>query len=190
LIFEGSIGHRKLPLSLFEALGSLPDNVCLTVAGYVNPGSEAYMVACEQTISRLALERRVHFRGLLQRNELAATILQHDVGLLLVDASGDADDNLRTLVGASNKVYEYLAAGLPVIVPDAPDWRQVIVDAGLGICCDVSSPQSIATAVRFFLDSPSAMRQMGERGRRMILDAWNYENAFRPILQRMEESLG
>jgi glycosyltransferase involved in cell wall biosynthesis len=190
VIFEGSIGHKKLPLSLFEALAELPQSVSLTVAGYVNPGSEEHMGACLRAVARLGLQERVHFRGLLQRHELAEAVVQHDVGLLLIDASANPDDNLRTLVGASNKVYEYLAAGLPVIVPDTPDWHEALVGRGLAIGCNASSPQSIGSALRFFLDSPTTLRRMGERGRCMIRDTWNYENVFRPVLERMEASVG
>jgi hypothetical protein len=30
------------------------------------------------------------------------------------------------------------------------------------------------------------MRQMGERGRQRILEEWNYERQFSPVLERLE----
>jgi glycosyltransferase involved in cell wall biosynthesis len=190
IIFQGSIGPKRVPLGLFEALAALPPAVHLTIAGYVSPGAEEHMAACRSAVARLGMKERVRFEGLLQRGELMEALLHHDVGLMLVDPSTDPDLNLRTLVGASNKVYEYLAAGLPVIVPDTPDWQEALVCRRLGVGCDGSSPASIAKAIRFFAESPEALREMGERGRRLVRDAWNYETSFRPVMEVLERSLG
>jgi glycosyltransferase involved in cell wall biosynthesis len=190
LIFQGSIGPKRVPLALVAALSDLPTSVHLTIAGYVSPGTDWHMAALRDSVTRLGLGDRVRFAGVLQRGELLATLREHDLGLLLVDPTSDPDFNLRTLVGASNKAYEYLGAGLPVIVPDTPDWRAAIVDAGLGRGCDGSKAESIADAVRFFLDSPGALREMGERGRRRVGATWNYETSFAPVLSVLEGGRG
>ncbi len=188
LILQGSLGPARLPLSLFSALGELPSDVQLTIAGYVAPDGDDHIAACRREVLRLGLTSRVRFEGVLPRGELIQAMREHDVGLLLLDPS-TRDVNLLTLVGASNKVYEYLAAGLPVIVPNTPDWEDALVSRGVAVACDTAQPSSIASAIRSFRDSPTTMREMGERGRRLVQEVWNYDACFRPVLTLMAASL-
>jgi hypothetical protein len=51
--------------------------------------------------------------------------------------------------------------------------------------CDPGGSESIAAALRWFLDHPVDMRAMGEHGRQRIATEWNYEREFLPILERM-----
>jgi glycosyltransferase involved in cell wall biosynthesis len=107
-----------------------------------------------------------------------------DVGLSLLP-SASADLNERAMVGASNKVFEYLASGLAVLVGDLPRWRETFVDAGFGRACDPASSASIAAELRWLLDHPGERIAMGERGRQRIGLDWNYDHQFAPVLARM-----
>ncbi|MGA9995595.1 MAG: glycosyltransferase, partial [Pyrinomonadaceae bacterium] len=89
------------------------------------------------------------------------------------------------MTGASNKPFDYLACGLPLLVSDLPDWRNFFVEPGYALACDMENPQSIADAVRWYLDHPEEMRRMGEGGRQRIISEWNYEKQFSPILEKL-----
>jgi glycosyltransferase involved in cell wall biosynthesis len=114
------------------------------------------------------------------RDAVLSTAATCDVGLALIP-SDTADLNERTMVGASNKPFDYLACGLALLVADRPEWREQYVDAGVARACRVESADSIAAALRWFHEHPDERSAMGERGRQRILDAWNYERAFEPI---------
>ena len=49
------------------------------------------------------------------------------VGLALMPLNSN-DLNMRHMTGASNKPFDYMAAGLALLVSDLPDWRQMFVD--------------------------------------------------------------
>ena len=89
------------------------------------------------------------------------------------------------MVGASNKVFDYLASGLALLVSDLPEWKETYVEPGYGLACNPDDPQSIASALERFLKHPTEMREMGERGRQKILKEWNYEQQFMPVLGRL-----
>ena len=109
-----------------------------------------------------------------------------DVGLAFMPKDSD-DINEQAMTGASNKPFDYLACGLALLVADLPDWRKMYVESGYGLVCDPDDPESIAVALRWFLDHPDEMRKMGERGRQRIAAEWNYETQFAPVWQRMHE---
>jgi len=113
----------------------------------------------------------------LARRELLALARTAHVGVALMP--NDPDDlNLRYLLGASNKLFDYMACGLAVLISDLPGWRSTCVEPGYGLACNPDDPASIAAALRWFAAHPEETREMGERGRQRILSEWNYETQF------------
>jgi glycosyltransferase involved in cell wall biosynthesis len=72
------------------------------------------------------------------------------------------------------KMFEYMAAGIPVIASDFPLWRGIIDAAGCGVCVDPLDPRAIAEAIDLFVMNPDMARAMGENGRRAIIDRYNW----------------
>jgi glycosyltransferase involved in cell wall biosynthesis len=181
LLFHGAIVPARVPPALLDALRLLPDVVTLRVIGYESPGSRGYVAELRRHAERLQVQHRVEFIGPTSHHELLRLADDCDVGLACMPG-GDADVNLRFMAGASNKAFEYLACGLPLLVSDRPDWRELFVTRGLARVCDVNDAASIAAALRAYLDDPEGRRRSGERGRQLILTEWNYEVQFAPVL--------
>ena len=103
------------------------------------------------------------------------------MGLALLPRDGhDLTD--ETMVGASNKPFDYMASGLALLVSDLPRWRATFVESGYGLACDSNDHKSIAAALLWFDEHREAMARMGERGRHRVLDEWNYEVQFAPLM--------
>ena len=96
------------------------------------------------------------------------------------------DSNEGNMTGASNKAFDYLASGLPLLVSDLPDWRATYVEPGYGLPCNPRDAQSIAQAIRRFLDDPNLAHAMGEGGRQRILAEWNYEASFQAVYRCLQ----
>jgi spore maturation protein CgeB len=94
--------------------------------------------------------------------------------------------NLRFLPGASNKAFDYLAAGLALIVPDRIEWQQMYVEPGYALACSPNDPASLASVLHWCLEHSDKLRAMGERGRQRILSEWNYDQQFQPVLEYIE----
>jgi glycosyltransferase involved in cell wall biosynthesis len=184
VLFYGSIAPGHLPLSAVDALTALPADVELVFAGYEADASHGYIRTVLDHAHARGLARRVRYAGLLNRVELLQLSSTCDVGLALF-SSVPANPNEEAMVGASNKVFEYLARGLPVLTGDRPDWRQAFESVGVARSCERDSGESIAAALRGWLDHPEERRAMGERGRRRVLADWNYEAQFAPVLQTL-----
>lgn len=91
--------------------------------------------------------------------------------------------NNRYITTASNKLLEYMAAGLPVLVSDRPGLRAFVEKYGCGLVADESSPESIATAVNALLGDPKLARRFGVEGARAFAEELNYERQFAPVLE-------
>lgn len=73
------------------------------------------------------------------------------------------------------KLFEYMAAGLPVIASHFPLWKQMIDDAKCGITVDPRDPEQIAVAIQHLLSHPEEAEAMGLRGREAVRQHYNWE---------------
>jgi glycosyltransferase involved in cell wall biosynthesis len=189
VVYHGSIVPSRLPRQVIEALAQLPREVTLQIGGYETAGHPGYVQSLLDLAGELGIADRVTFVGTVrQREDLMRLCATGDVGLALLPADS-ADFNEREMVGASNKPFDYLANGLPVLVADLPEWRTTFIDAGLGRVCDPTSGQSVADALRWFLDHPVERDRMGQSGQTTIAASWNYETTFAPVLRRILSSV-
>ena len=102
------------------------------------------------------------------------TRFQADVDVVAIQA---ADQN--KVLSTPNKLFESLAAGVPVVASDFPAMREIVArdpDGPLGALCDPTDPRSIAAALRSVLDvSPEARADLRARCLRAAHERWNWE---------------
>jgi glycosyltransferase involved in cell wall biosynthesis len=80
--------------------------------------------------------------------ELLSYTSQADVGVSLLE---DTCENHR--LALPNKLFEYLAAGLPVVVSDLSEMRRLVTERGVGWVTDSGDPADIARVLDQALDS-------------------------------------
>lgn len=56
------------------------------------------------------------------------------------------------------KLFESIAAGVPVVASDLPGMAAVVRDTGIGQLCDPTSPDAIAAAIREIISAPTEVR--------------------------------
>jgi glycosyltransferase involved in cell wall biosynthesis len=191
LVYHGSIGRERLPLAVVKAMAQVGERMGLRIMGYETASSTGYLREIYATARALGIEARVEVLGTIpERSHLLVRCYEADIGLTLMPLrSGDL--NMNHMAGASNKPFDYLSGGLALLVSDLPEWREMFVQPGYGLACNPDDPESIAAALRWFLEHPAEMRAMGEAGRQRILAEWNYEarfTAIRRLLQKQPQS--
>jgi O-antigen/teichoic acid export membrane protein len=87
---------------------------------------------------------------------------------------------------ASNKAFDYLACGLPMLTNRTAEWEDFFGAEGVSIGCNPSDPDDIALAVRSLRDAPEQRRKMAQTGRRLIETKWNYEAQFAKVVDFLE----
>lgn len=74
-----------------------------------------------------------------------------------------------------NKIFEYMASGIPVIGSHFPLWRVLIEDNRVGVCVDPNNPQSIAAAILYLKNNPDMAQEMGAVGKRLVREKYNWD---------------
>jgi len=89
-----------------------------------------------------------------------------------------------------NKLFDYMLVGLPVIASNFPLYREVVEGSHCGLIVDPSKPQEIAAAMAYLIEHPAEARQMGENGRKAVLEKYNWEKESDKLLRIYDAVLG
>jgi glycosyltransferase involved in cell wall biosynthesis len=121
--------------------------------------------------------RRVDAVGMQPRQLVPGLLSEARVGLVLYHPTPDH------LEAQPNKLFEYLAAGLPVVASDFPLWRSIVASAGCGLVVDPLDPAAIAEAVRWLFDHPAEAQAMGQRGQAVVAQKYTWEAEGRKLVE-------
>lgn len=80
------------------------------------------------------------------------------------------------------KMYEYMAAAIPVIASDFPYWKKIIDTANCGTCVNPYSPQQIAKEITFYLNHDEKAQEYGKNGRLAIDEFYNWSNEEKKLI--------
>jgi len=85
------------------------------------------------------------------------------------------------------KLFEYMAASIPVIAYDLPLIRAVIEEAGCGLLVKPGDLEGLKSAMSYILDHPTEAREMGRRGRQAVVEGYSWDMEGGKLLRLYEE---
>ncbi len=92
--------------------------------------------------------------------------------------------NNHIVTTASNKILEYMAAGLPLLLSDTSGSHSLLGKYHNVVLAEVIHVKSVAEAVNRVLSDDSLARSMGKNSRRAFTEEYNYEHQYAPALER------
>lgn len=110
----------------------------------------------------------VRFLGALPNKEALRLIGEADVGLV----PHHAVESWHTTI--PNKLFDYMAAGLPVVTSDAVPAARVVRSAGAGLVYRSRDPEQLAACLRELQD-PAIRATFASAGRAAVLDRHHWE---------------
>jgi glycosyltransferase involved in cell wall biosynthesis len=117
----------------------------------------------------LGVSGRLKWIKKMERNDFLRSLPDYSIGLTLFWPL------LNVKMALPNKLFEYMAGGLPVIVPDCPNQREVVENNKCGCYCDTRDACSIESAIDDLLANPEEAKNMGLRGREACKSFYNME---------------
>jgi glycosyltransferase involved in cell wall biosynthesis len=107
------------------------------------PGHDVYGAAYQALAQQVGIGDTVYCLAPVPSARVVEEAKAGDVGLWTLLANVGL--NFHYALG--NKIFEYLAAGLPLLVADLPEARRLVERYQVGLCFDPDSPTAIAAVI-------------------------------------------
>jgi len=159
--YVGGLGRARGIHEMVKAVGLTKTDVKFVLGGNFGQPSFEAQVRAESGW------QKVDYRGWLDRDGVKAALNESVAGLVTLHPIINYLDSLPV------KMFEYMAAGIPVIASNFPLWKQIIEGNQCGLCVDPLDPKAIAEAIDFLVTHPEEAEQMGRNGQKAVLEQYS-----------------
>jgi len=96
-----------------------------------------------------------------------------------------AYDRVLGIDSLPNRIFEYMALGIPSIVPSfSTELASLVQNENCGLTVDTENHSQLAEVMEFLINNPKITDEMGRRGKDAFLKRHNWENEVRPLIDR------
>lgn len=139
----------------------------------------------EERLHRLAreldLQSTVEFHGWVELRDALTLSARSHVGLV----PHEVTEHTSTTV--PNKLFDYMALGLPSVASNAPPLRRIIEETGAGRVFEDGDPQSLARVLGELASDPVMWYDMRTRALAASKDRYNWERDQQRLLETVQE---
>ena len=157
LLYQGALNVSRGIELMIEAMEYLPEYQ-LWIVGKGDVEAQLHQLVRQKD----TLQARVHFKGFVPFGQLADLTKQAHLGLSL-----EEDHGLNYRYASPNKLYDYIQAGIPVLVSDLPEMRRIVQTHKLGKVLAKADRTSsrLAVVIRSMLADEKQWEQWSESSR-------------------------
>lgn len=179
VIYVGSISVERGICEMLEAIELIQPNfkVKLVMGGNFSPES------LEAHARKLPGSKRTEFLGWCSRDQVSMLLTTSSIGLVVLHPTDAFIEAYPT------KLFDYMAAGLPVVASAFPLWTEIVENAQCGLLANPLNPDEIAKAIEWLLVHPEEAAEMGKRGRQAVIEKYNWNNEFLKLMNFYEQIL-
>jgi glycosyltransferase involved in cell wall biosynthesis len=166
VLYQGNLMTERGIEQSMDAILEVPDAV-LVLMGY-GGSREGYAALA----ARPPYAGRVHVIDAVAPDALLPWTASADILVMAIQPT-----TLNHRLTTPQKLFEALAAGVPVVASDLPGMAGVVTATGCGELCDPTSPASIGGAIRSILGrSPAERDELRARVLAAAHDTYNWES--------------
>ncbi len=180
ILFVGILIADRGVMKAVEAMPLVLKEVPDAVLVVVGDGTDRPHV--ERRIRDLRLERSVAMLGWQPHASLPAYYQQAQVGLIpFLDSS-----HIR--ITLANKLFDYMAAGLPVIAVDVPPMRRILDETRAGVLYAPGDADGLSRAIVGLLRDGTARQDLSQRGKRAIAEKYRWSEDARVFVSAVNRA--
>lgn len=169
--YAGGIEHERgidLLLSISERV-----NEKIYLAG---PVKKDYLIELQNKYSS-TYNQKWFYLGVLKKDEIRKLYKKCSVGICVLKKTTNYYQALPV------KMYEYMEAGIPIVVSSFPLWTKIIEGAQCGVCVNEEDPDEVCEKINDLLAHPQEARRMGMNGYKAVLERYNWNIEEKKLLQ-------
>ena len=168
IIYAGGLTKIRGIKEIIQVMERISDRAELWLLGKWE--SEKFKKECEN----LAGWKYTRYLGFKNLEEVYSFMKFSDIGIINFLP---ADNNLKA---GPNKIYEYMACSLPIVMSNFPYWKKIFKEYAL--FTNPYDPKDIAEKILYLLDNPNEAKELGKRGRKLIEEKYSWETESQKLL--------
>jgi glycosyltransferase involved in cell wall biosynthesis len=178
------LGILELPRGIGELLDAIAmlrksgKNFVLTIIG----GGRDEVILRERAAALSLDETAANFAGFVPHEQAIRMVADADIGV------NPLHDSPVFQTCIPNKLFDYMAAGLPVISSDMQACARLLRETGAGEVFRAGDAADLAAALERMGDAVTR-RRIGEQGRNAVRTKYNWEEDSRVLLETVERAV-
>lgn len=170
--YIGTVYWISCQEEMLKAVNQLP-NIKYRIAGVIEEGYGTILTSLKDW-------ECVEFIGRFRKDEMKSIFSTLTISNTLRDFSrmGTPNGSLGIL-----KIFESMEAGLPVLFSDVKLYREIVAKYNCGICVDPHNVTQIKEAIQYLVENKDIAYQMGQNGRRAVLEEYNWESQAKKYIE-------
>ncbi len=170
LLYQGAFNYSRGLEKLILSAQHFNNNIQLVLMGDGPLQSRLKELAKDKS--------NVHFHPKVPFSELIHYSASADIGILLIEAKNRSKE-----LTLPNKVFEYMAAGIPFITNKLPEASSIVEQHNCGYIIEDSNPECIASAVNnIFVED---FTHKGHLGRKAIENHYLWDMDFEKLIKQI-----
>ncbi len=184
VVYQGALAPGRGIETIIASMSAWPSSAVFVLVG--NAGAYVRALVAELP-AKYGVEGRVLLADPVPSDAVADYISEADVGLVLYE-----NTCRNNFLCAPNKLFEYCAAGVPVVASGFPPIANLMREFPVGLPVDPDKPGQLAAAViRLLTDRSLAARARAACGQAIALYNWEVERLkLRAAYERIEALRG
>lgn len=174
-ILNGLMNSERGIDAIVRAVDSVKGDFTVYLAGKFYPPD------LEEELKQLNGWKKVTSFGQIDRQAIRKLLFNASAGLAIYLKTMN---NFRAL---PTKIFEFMAAGIPIIASDLPLLKKLVEEQGCGICVPAYQPEAIAEAMNYIIENPGKAKAMGEKGRKVFLEKYNFGTEKKKLLDLYQQ---
>jgi len=176
-IYSGGISPQRGIEIIIKAFSALKANCTNSLILMGSFSSNEYRARIESLIKKEGLPEKIAIQEPVSYLDLETKLSNVLIGLIIYQPT---PNNMSCL---PNKLFEYMGAGLAIVASDFPLYREIVESARCGLLVDPTSWEEVAKALDYLFKNPQQAIEMGNSGKKAILEKYNWENEAKKLLE-------
>lgn len=182
LLYHGGLTADRGIEELLAALPSIRPSAHLVLMGY-GPLRDVFIARAQDDP---AVRGRVHILDAVPPTELLDWVAAADVAVMPIQPT-----TLNHRLTTPNKLFEAMAAGVPLVASNLPGMAAIVAATGCGRLCDPTDIADLARAIEAILTAdPIELEEYRRRGREAVRGHYNWERQVAGLLAEYERLTG
>lgn len=130
----------------------------------------------KELVGKLNLSAYIVFEGWKSPSTFPSYLQNTQVGLSPLKRNVHHDTTY------ANKLFQYMVCGKPVLVSDCTAQADLVSTEQCGLVHKADDPEDLASKVAYLYSNKNEALTMGERGKKAVIDKWNWNVAVKQLL--------